>query len=78
MKKTLSVSVVLALVIAACGGSASPPVSPADVAKALCVASVVKAAGDPRALSPEAAVALASAVAVCVAPAPSEGDAGAR
>lgn len=76
--KTLAVSVVLVLVAAACGGSASPPVSPADVAKALCVAAAVKAAGDPRALSPEAAVAFAGAVVACVSPALSEGDAGAR
>lgn len=78
MKTVVQVFVSLAL-FAACSGAQPPsPVGPEQLRSALCVASAVKAAGDPRALSPEAAVALAGAVVACVAPAPSEGDAGAR
>jgi hypothetical protein len=72
-------SVLVAALFVACSGAQPPaPISPADVTKELCVASAVKAAGDPRALSPEGAVALSGAVLACVHPAPSsEGDAGA-
>jgi hypothetical protein len=80
MKKLALVSFVLVLVLAACGGAPSvPAVSPSDVKAALCFASAVKAAGDPRQLKPETAVALALKVAACFpkAPAASTPDAGA-
>jgi hypothetical protein len=78
--KTAAAFAVLALSLVACGGAKPPAVAPADVAAALCVAKVVREAGDPRALAPEAAVALALRVGACLPkapPAPVAADAGA-
>lgn len=73
----LALALVPSCAIACSGAQAPSPVGPAEVRQALCVAAAVKAAGDPRKLSPEGAVALAGAVVAC-APASGEGDAGAR
>lgn len=78
----ISLAVLAALALVACGGSNQPAVSPSDLAAALCVAKVVRAAGPLSAPPPPAAaLELAQKLVACVpaapAPKPTPADAGA-